>query len=171
MQGQVWVRPPNTSRSGACRSAGRATVRGQIKKQGRQLFSGRISGRASGAWNGWWWSTVRKGGIAGGQQAAPPWRTCRICSPFMICSTVTSRVYGRSGSSLGVSRKHCGVPSLQGQPTGTAAEGPAGCYQHGPRGRRLACAHGGWKTGRHSRGGGWRLPPAARTCRRRRPTA
>jgi hypothetical protein len=39
--------------------------------------------------------------------------TSLMCEPFMICSTVTSRVKGRSGSSLGVSRKHWGVPSLR----------------------------------------------------------
>lgn len=40
-------------------------------------------------------------------------RTSLTWLPFMICSTVTSWLNGRSGSSLGVSRKHCGVPSLQ----------------------------------------------------------
>jgi hypothetical protein len=39
--------------------------------------------------------------------------TSCTCPPFMICSTVTSLLKGRSGSSLGVRRKHCGVPSLR----------------------------------------------------------
>lgn len=34
-----------------------------------------------------------------------------MLGPFMICSTVTAGEKGSSGSSLGVSRKDCGVPS------------------------------------------------------------
>lgn len=52
--------------------------------------------------------------------------TSCTCPPFMICSTVTSLLKGRSGSSLGVSRKHCGVPSLHGSGEQTACCGLVG---------------------------------------------
>jgi hypothetical protein len=41
-----------------------------------------------------------------------------MCGPFMIWRTVTSGVKGSPGSSLGVRRKHCGVPGLNRGGTG-----------------------------------------------------
>lgn len=42
-------------------------------------------------------------------RGSPP----RYSAPFMICSTVTASLKGRPGSSLGVRRKHWGVPGLR----------------------------------------------------------
>ena len=153
--------------------------------------------------DGWRAAAPASGGVAEPARAAPPpstparrrqqqnlqtssmlaWSTWL---PFMICSTVTSLEKGRSGSSLGVSRKHCGVPSLRagrgGSGRGWAGDKQAGCVdscgQHCTASRKmgqweqeLQCSIQGTRTGHttptHAAPRGGRRPqpqePAHRT--------